>query len=246
MQNCDVIAAEDTRVTGILLKHLSISKPLISLQKFNEVSRISQIQTRLERGENVVLLSDAGTPCISDPGTVLIKALHEAKIRCIPIPGPSAVTAFLSVSGLSGTSFFFGGFFSKKPGKEDLEFFMKTEGVFVYFETALRLEKTIQFLEQFEDRIAYFSVGKELSKTYETLIAGSLKEVREALQQVTIKGEWIIGFELKTAVYDERIEEEVAFLKNLDLSKRQILAILERRGISKNKAYNTVQKELLN
>src|SRR5687768_13620206 len=117
LKECDIIAAEDTRRTGQLLKHFGISKPLISYFQFNEAKRSEEIIERLRRGEKVALVTDAGTPGISDPGERVVRAAVAAGLRVEPVPGPSALTAALTASGLSTEEFHFIGFLPHKSGQ---------------------------------------------------------------------------------------------------------------------------------
>src|SRR6266550_1115387 len=117
LKECDVVAAEDTRRTGLLLKHFEISKPLLSYFQFNEARRSEQILERLQRGEKVALVTDAGSPGISDPGERVVKAALTAGYRVEPVPGPCAVVAALTASGLATDEFHFIGFLPHKSGQ---------------------------------------------------------------------------------------------------------------------------------
>src|SRR5947209_181976 len=117
LKECDVIAAEDTRRTGLLLKHFEISKPMVSYFQFNEAKRSEEILERLRRGEKVALVTDAGSPGISDPGERVVKAAIGAGFRVESVPGPSALVAALTASGLSADEFHFAGFLAHKPGQ---------------------------------------------------------------------------------------------------------------------------------
>ncbi len=117
LKEVDLIAAEDTRHTKRLLNHFEITTPLISYYREKEVERSEEILRRLEDGQNIALVSDAGTPCISDPGAVVVKLLHEKGFTVVPLPGPSALTAALSGSGITSTSFLFVGFLPSKEGQ---------------------------------------------------------------------------------------------------------------------------------
>ena len=137
LKECDVIAAEDTRHTGRLLRHYEISKPLLSYFKFNERKRSEEILQRLGRGEKVALVTDAGTPGISDPGERVVRAVLEAGFRVESVPGPCALIAALTASGLPTEEFHFIGFLSHKPGKrhKELEALLGLSGTLVLYES---------------------------------------------------------------------------------------------------------------
>src|SRR3954447_573349 len=143
LKECDVIAAEDTRHTGQLLRHFEISKPLISYFKFNESRRSEEILDRLRRGEKVALVTDAGTPGISDPGERVVRAAIAAGFRVEAVPGPTALVAALTASGLGTEEFHFFGFLPHKSGQrlKKLEALKSIPGTLVLYESPYRIEK---------------------------------------------------------------------------------------------------------
>jgi len=175
LKDVDLIAAEDTRHTGILLKHYEISKPLTSYFEGNELKKRALILSRLQKGEKIALVSDAGTPGISDPGFRLIKLAIENEIPVIPIPGPSAIITALSVSGLPTDSFLFKGFLSHKSKKrrdqlQKLEEFRET---LIFYESPHRIHQTLQdIFEIFGDR--EMVLARELTKMYEEILRGKV------------------------------------------------------------------------
>src|SRR6478736_4641017 len=148
LKECDVVAAEDTRRTGLLLKHFEISKPLISYFAFNEAKRSEEIIERLRRGEKVALVTDAGSPGISDPGERVVKAAIAAGFRVETVPGPTALVAALTASGLPADGFHFIGFLPHKSGQRRarLEQLKQLEGTLVIYESPYRVEKLLQEL----------------------------------------------------------------------------------------------------
>src|SRR5438445_7972755 len=155
LKECDVIAAEDTRHTGQLLRHFEISKPLISYFKFNESRRSEEILERLRRGEKVALVTDAGTPGISDPGQRVVKAAIAAGFRVEAVPGPSALVAALTASGLPTEEFHFIGFLPHKSGqrRKKLQELRGVAGTLVIYESPYRIQKLLAELgEIFPDR----------------------------------------------------------------------------------------------
>ena len=141
LRECDVVAAEDTRRTGQLLKHFEISKPLLSYFQFNEARRSEEIIERLRRGEKVALVTDAGSPGISDPGERVVKAAIAAGLRVEPVPGPCALVAALTASGLATDEFHFIGFLPHKSGqrRNQLEALKSFEGTLVLYESPYRV-----------------------------------------------------------------------------------------------------------
>ena len=186
------IAAEDTRRTGLLLKRLGIKGDMVSYHEHNEAARTPQLLQALDSGMDVALVTDAGTPAISDPGYRLVKAAADKGLTVSPVPGPSAVTAALSVSGLPSDRFLFEGFLPRKKGRQTrLRSLAGFEGTVILFESPLRLAATLRdVLEHFGNRRAV--VGRELTKLHETLLRGTVEELLEAVETRTPKGECVL------------------------------------------------------
>src|SRR5438046_1514755 len=150
LRECDVVAAEDTRRTGQLLKHLGISKPLLSYFQFNEARRSEEILARLGRGEKIALATDAGSPGISDPGERVVKAARAAGFRVEPVPGPCALVAALTASGLPADEFHFVGFLPHKSGqrRNKLQTLKSSHGTLVLYESPYRMERLLRELNE--------------------------------------------------------------------------------------------------
>src|SRR6266850_4138005 len=150
LKECDLVAAEDTRRTGQLLKHFEISKPLISYFQFNEAKRSEEIISRLQAGEKIALVTDAGSPGISDPGERVVRAAITAGLRVEPVPGPSALVAALTASGLPADEFHFIGFLPHKSGqrRNRLDRLKAIEGTLVFYESPYRVEKLLRELAE--------------------------------------------------------------------------------------------------
>ena len=194
----DYILAEDTRKTSILLKHYKISKKLIPYHKFNEHKSIINIINNLKSGDNIALVSDAGTPAISDPGYLIVKACVENDIEVETLPGATAFVPAIVNSGLPNDKFIFEGFLPQKKGRQKLLSQLKeSKYTMIFYESPFRLVKTLnQFIEIFgEKRRA--SVSRELSKIYEENKHGSLKELYEYFSEKTVKGEIVLIVEGK-------------------------------------------------
>ncbi|MFC1859393.1 16S rRNA (cytidine(1402)-2'-O)-methyltransferase [Thermodesulfobacteriota bacterium] len=214
LEKVDRIAAEDTRHTGKLLAHHQIKKRLISYHEHNEEERTAELVQRLKAGESIALVSDAGTPSVSDPGYRLIYEAIAGNIAVIPIPGVSAAITALSVSGLPTDSFTFIGFPPKKRGKrrERLERLSRENRTLVFYESPKRI---LAFMDEIAtimgDRFAV--LGREMTKTYEEIIRGSLSEIRDRLQErPSLKGECtllVAGPEDGEDDLTETIKEEI-------------------------------------
>ncbi|MES2388744.1 MAG: 16S rRNA (cytidine(1402)-2'-O)-methyltransferase [Bacteroidota bacterium] len=195
LQAADCILAEDTRHTGMLLKHLGISRPMQSYHNFNEHSALDYLCTRMEKGERFAMVSDAGTPGISDPGFLLVRECLRRGLKADCLPGATAFVPALVKSGLPSDSFVFEGFLPVKKGRHTrLQFLKNEERTMIFYESPHRLLKT---LEQFADPELFgserqASVSRELTKMFEETINGTLQEIIQYFSPKTIKGEIVI------------------------------------------------------
>ena len=181
LREADLIAAEDTRRTARLLQHYSISTPTTSLHEHNERQKLPMLLERLARGERIALVSDAGTPTISDPGARLVAAAHDQGIRVEPVPGPSAVTAALAASGFEGDSFCFLGFPPTRSKDRTCWFerVMASPGISVFFEAPHRIERTLKELTiKLGNRP--IMVARELTKVHEQLVKRPINGAHES------------------------------------------------------------------
>ncbi|MCH7397906.1 16S rRNA (cytidine(1402)-2'-O)-methyltransferase [Belliella sp. DSM 107340] len=193
LKSVDVILAEDTRTTGRLLKHLEIQRPLQSYHIFNEHKTVEKLIERMERGEVMAMCSDAGTPAISDPGFLLVRAARDAGLEVNCLPGPTAFVPALVNSGLPNDRFTFEGFLPHKKGRKTrIESLMEEERTMIFYESPHRLMKSlVQFSEAFgPERMA--CVSRELTKIYEENVRGTLAELIAYYEENTIKGEIVI------------------------------------------------------
>ncbi len=199
LRGCDSVACEDTRHSGRLLKHHEIKVPLLSLNEHNEARRIPEIIERLQQGKSVALISDAGTPTVSDPGQRLVQAVVTAGLRVEPIPGPSAPIAALSASGLATTPFYFGGFLPHKKGARSKELLVAAQRscTSVYFESPYRLVDTLAMLatEQPDKRVV---VAREITKRFEDFQRGTASFLLSHFQNRPPKGEICLLIEAST------------------------------------------------
>lgn len=191
-----LIAAEDTRHTGQLLKYLGVTTPMMRLDDHSERQSMAKIVQRALGGENVALVSDAGTPLISDPGYLLVNACMEAGIEVVPVPGPSSVTTALSVSGLPTDKFVFEGFLSSKATarREQLKALLGEPRTMVLFEAPHRIGASVKALAEVfgDDRL--LCICRELTKTYEQIVSRPLGELVRMLEagEIPSKGEFVL------------------------------------------------------
>lgn len=190
-----LIAAEDTRHTAGLLRHLGLERPLLSLHEHNEAGRIDQLAARLSQGEDIALVSDAGTPLICDPGFVLVRALRQRGEKIVPIPGPCAMIAALSAAGLPTDRFFFNGFLPAKGGarRSRLEALAKRDETLVCYESPHRIRDTLSDIALVlgERRVV---LARELTKTFETFLEGNASELLERMESDPdqARGEFVV------------------------------------------------------
>jgi len=195
LKEVDLILCEDTRVTKKLLEHCQIKKPLLSYHQHSKLKKVNYILELLKQGKNLALVSDAGTPGISDPGNLLvyeaIERLRE-KVEIIPIPGPSAATAAASISGFPMDKFLFLGFPpTKRKRKKFFEAVVKSKYPVIFYESPYRIIKTLKELSSFiSDREVV--VCRELTKKFETIYRGEIEEVIKEIEKDIIKGEFVI------------------------------------------------------
>jgi 16S rRNA (cytidine1402-2'-O)-methyltransferase len=249
LRDVNYILAEDTRHTGILLKHYGIKKPMISLHKFNETAKSKLILDKIVDSDgDAALVSDAGTPCISDPGSKLVELAHQNEIKIIAIPGPCAMAAALSVCGFDTDQFTFIGFFPKiaKKKEEAAEQIRNSAvEVFVIYESPLRLIGTLAFLlQKFPN--AECAVCNDLTKLFERTIKGSLLDVYSmlALDDNASKGEYVIVFK-RNSVIEKELEADISLeakimdymVKNNVSVKIAVKQLAEKKVSSKSTLY---------
>jgi 16S rRNA (cytidine1402-2'-O)-methyltransferase len=193
LKECDVVAAEDTRRTGQLLKHYNISQPMLSYFQFNEARRSEEIIERLRRGEKIALVTDAGSPGISDPGERVVRAARGAGLRVESVPGPCALVAALTASGLATDEFHFIGFLPHKSGqrRNQLEALKVFGGTLILYESPYRVEKLMgELAEIFPERQVI--LARELTKKFEEYLSGTPAELVELLKKRHLKGEFVV------------------------------------------------------
>ena len=244
LKQVDVIAAEDTRHSIRLLNHLGIRNKLISLHEHNERDRIDSIIEDLRQGSNIALISEAGTPLISDPGYPLVKAVQDAGLRVSPIPGASSIMAALSAAGMPTAPFTFYGFLSQKNSERlsKLSAIKQQNGTLIFLESTHRIERLLeQLCELFGD--SHIVVAKELTKSFERFLSGTPSEILFLMQQEPVlkKGEFVVLIDNPVTISEKSLsDEDVEILKLLleDLPLKKAVQISTRiSGKKKNDIY---------
>lgn len=242
LQNVDLIAAEDTRQTLKLLNHLNISKPQISYHRHNEDVKTEGLIERLLNGQNIAVVTDAGTPAISDPGEEVVKAAIENDINIVPIPGACALINALIASGLDTKEFSFYAFLplNKKLRKSKFEEIKNDGKTAIIYEAPHRLIDTLnEILKTLGNR--KIVIAKELTKIHETFIRGTVSEVIEKVQNP--KGEYIIiiegiKIEKENSLNELSLDEHYSFYEKQGIEKKEIIKkIAKDRNVNKNEIY---------
>lgn len=239
LKSVDVIACEDTRVTQKILNHYEIKTKTIAYHKFNEKEAVNGILKLLKEGKKVALVSDAGTPLISDPGAILIEGLKKNAIKYTALPGASAVTTFLSQVPRGGEEFAFVGFLPKSEGQifALLQKFAHTN--IVFYESPNRLLKTLEGVNKFNPK-ARVAIGRELTKVFEEIVVDNVQNVIEYFKNNTLKGEIVaMVYTQEAKKYSEtEIIEKINILKKKNFSTKDISTILaELYDLNKNDIY---------
>lgn len=247
LNNVDFICVEDTRTSGLLLNHFNINKPLISVHKFNEKSKIDFVIEKLKSGEKGAFLSDAGYPLISDPGSPLVNALLGHEIKVSVINGPSALLPALIGSGLDTSAFTFLGFLSgnNKEVTTRLEKYKHYEETLIIYEAPHRINKTIPLIYSvFAER--KLVIARELTKLHEEYIYTSLKEYSDN-PLLDLKGEMVIiieGNKKETSSADEVLDKVNKLIKEKGYSSKEAISVVALiYDISKNELYNAYLKQ---
>ncbi len=243
LKEVDLIAAEDTRNTLKLLNRYEISKPLVSYHRHNEEVKVDNLINKLKDGQSIAIVSDAGTPGISDPGEVVVKEAIKNNIDVVPIPGACAAINALICSGLDTKEFAFMGFLplNKKLRKEKLNEIKKETKTLIIYEAPHKLKNTLQDLKEIvEDR--KIVLARELTKIHEEYIRGNIDEIIQKSEN--LKGEMIILIEgakkqeEQCSLNNLSLEEHYKYYENLGLEKKEIIKRVSKdRGVNKNEIY---------
>lgn len=240
LENCDLVAAEDMRQSLKLLNHFNIKKPLVSYHKYNEGVKAEELIRRAREGQNIAVVSDAGSPGISDPGEVIVKRCIEENVEFEVLPGATAIITGLVYSGLDTTKFLFRGFLPRE-NKERLPIIDEVKNskeTLIFYEAPHRLIATLTFLrEHLGNRRAV--AARELTKLHEEIIRGTLEEIINHYENVEPRGEYVLLIEGKTL--EEIKEEQEALWKDLTIGEH-IVRYMEE-GYNKKEAIKKVAKD---
>ena len=252
LSEVDLVAAEDTRHTGLLLKHFNIDTKLISYHEHNKVERGIDLVNLLESGQSIGLVSDAGMPAISDPGADLVELALMHQIPVVPLPGANAALKGLIASGLDTKEFTFIGFWPKRTGsrRDELERIKNYEGTLIFYETPHRIQEILDELyTHLGDRP--ITIGRELTKKFETFTYSTLQTLRDTEEAFTIRGEFVLI--VGGATTSQGTVAAVTTVNYVDLVKQYMrdgltkkLAIREvaiQCNVSRRDVYNAVEQE---
>ena len=246
LEEADIIAAEDTRHTLKLLNHLGISKPLISYYKQNEKVKTEILMEKLIMGKNIALVSDAGTPVISDPGEEVVKVAIENNIKVVPIPGSCALITALIASGMSAKGFSFIGFLpvNKKEKDEILKEISEDTKTLIFYEAPHKLITTLNEMQNVLGNRT-ICLARELTKIHEEFLTGTITELLEKVQEpkgeyvIIVEGSKISKKEIETNKLNEMsIQEHYKYYESLGYEKKEIIKkVAKDRNVNKNEVY---------
>ncbi len=245
LQKVDVIAAEDTRHSARLMTHFSIDTPLVAYHDHTDERQVLQLIDRLQKGESVALISDAGTPLVSDPGYRLVHAARQAGVRVVPIPGACAMVAALSASGLPSDRFSFEGFLPAKSGQRinRLKLLMVDDRTLIFYEAPHRIEACLRDMAEVFGGEREAAIAREITKTFETITSGSLNELGAfvASDSNQRKGEMVVMVRGKPKITEQTIDTEAERIMTIllnDLSVKQASQLgAEITGLKKKALY---------
>ena len=240
LESVDVIAAEDTRNSIKLLNHFNIKTPMTSYHEYNKVEKAENLIARMQAGKNIALITDAGTPAISDPGEVLVQKCHEAGIVVTSLPGPAACITALTLSGLSTRRFCFEGFLSsdKKERKAVLEDLKEESRTMILYEAPHHLKGTLKELQEVLGN-RRITLCRELTKKFETIFPTTLEEALEYYEANEPRGEYVLVLEGKS--HQQKMEEKQAELSEIPIEEH--MKMYEDKGIDRKEAMKLVAKE---
>ena len=249
LKEVDLIAAEDTRHTLKLLNHLEISKPMVSYHRHNEEFRCDFLIKELKEGKNIALVSDAGTPGISDPGEEIVKECIKENIKIIPIPGACAMINALIASGIDTKEFCFLGFLplNKKNRKEKLDEIKNINKTIILYEAPHKIRNTLEDLKRVLDENRKIVLAREITKIHEEFIRGSIDELLLGID--SLKGEMVLIIEGNKNIKENdlcnlSLNEHYKFYEDLGLDKKEIIKkIAKDRNVNKNEIYKQFMKK---
>lgn len=242
----DLIAAEDTRHSGLLLNHYGIKKPFFALHDHNEQQKADLLVEKLQQGTNIALISDAGTPLISDPGFHLVRKCRQAGLKVVPLPGACAAITALCASGIASDRFCFEGFLPAKPKarKDKLQNIAEEDRTLIFYESTHRILDTLEDIETVLGADRYIVLAREITKTWETISGDTVSNLRQWLTEDPnrIKGEMVLIIEGKPkteendSINPQAVKALTLIAKELPLKKAAAI-VAELYGYKKNALY---------
>lgn len=252
LNSVDVIAAEDTRNSIHLLTHFDIHTPMTSYHEYNKVEKADELVARMLKGENVALITDAGTPAISDPGEVLVRKCQEAGITVTSLPGPAALIVALTLSGLPTRRFCFEAFlpYEKKERKPILEELVNETRTIIIYEAPHRLVKTLEELKEVLGN-RRVTICRELTKKFETILPTTFEEALSIYEKEEPRGEYVLVIEGKSFAEKQKeaqaswgsmsIEEHMRFYEDTGIDHKEAMKLVARdRGVGKREIYKSL------
>jgi len=252
LNSVDVIAAEDTRNSIHLLTHFDIHTPMTSYHEYNKVEKADELVARMLKGENVALITDAGTPAISDPGEVLVRKCQEAGITVTSLPGPAALIVALTLSGLPTRRFCFEAFlpYEKKERKPILEELVNETRTIIIYEAPHRLVKTLEELKEVLGN-RKITICRELTKKFETILPTTFEEALSIYENEEPRGEYVLVIEGKSFEEKQKeaqaswesmsIEEHMRFYEDTGIDHKEAMKLVARdRGVGKREIYKSL------
>lgn len=226
LKNADLICAEDTRTTSILLEKYNIKTKLTSYHKFSELEKTPVLVNEILSGKNIALVSDAGTPLVSDPGNVLVGAAIENNIKIVPVGGISALTTFVSSIKRNGEDFKFTGFLPKVQKQLEDIFLNNICENLIFYESPNRITETLKIIQKIRP-CAKISVGRELTKKFEEILSFSIKDAIMYFECKQPKGEFVCMLHKEEKSHDDEIKIKIGALKKQGFSQKDTALILE-------------------
>ena len=249
LKEVDFICAEDTRITSKILNYFDIKKPLVSFHKYSRLTDAMKIIDRILGGENCGIVTDAGMPCISDPGQILVRLAHEHNITVKVIPGATALTSAAALSGIDIKRFTFEGFLpvANKERSERLELLRNETAVMIFYEAPHKLKRTLADMKEFFGENRCISICRELTKVYEETLLFTLKEACEYYESFEPKGEFVLVLEGKSDKDKSGITLEQALAqvrKLIEMGEKPTdacKAVAKESGFKKSELYSNLQ-----
>ena len=248
LKSVHFVAAEDTRVTRSLLDHYGIDTPCVSYNEHNRTEKTPVFLHRLEKGESIALVSDAGTPLVSDPGSFLVEEVLSRGLPVHPVPGASAPIAALSCSGLFRSGFYFGGFLPRKRNEllKTAEDLLRRPETHVFFESPNRIEKSLEIMREVLGEERRVAVVREITKRHETLCRGTIGEALDCLGRSPVKGEIVLVIEGweddREATLDDLPPQVLQALSELSLPPSEKARFLSRAfGVDRKSVYRLLE-----